>query len=236
MKRIVLAAAALASATFASPAMAQGQCNRPLVQGIADSWIAAVEENNAFKMNLGEWVDFRQNLEGGFLSEFFDRPRKIAAHLTLLDTTACKAFVESVILDPEPTVLSTQLTNGFFGTGPIENLVTDKGDWKFDARAALAAARSEDWSEIPADKRMTRQALIAAANAWLKLDPAQQPVTDGPQYVVDETLGAVNVLSHFGAARRPASHTFRIEDGQVRFVHTAINCGAEANCQVPEAS
>jgi hypothetical protein len=50
------------------------------------------------------------------------------------------------------------------------------------------------------------------------------------QYVVDEALGAVNVLLKMGTNQRPDSHTFRIEDGKLRYIHTVTNCQGEENC------
>jgi hypothetical protein len=44
------------------------------------------------------------------------------------------------------------------------------------------------------------------------------------QYVVDEALGAVTVLMHFGQNQVPDAHTFRIEHGKIRYVHTITAC------------
>ena len=119
MKRIVFAALALAGAMAASPAAAQGGCDRELLQGIAGDWISALEKGSGFEMKLGEWVEFQNNLELGSMGAFLDKPRKVDWHQALLDTGACKVMVESVILDEaQPLVLSTVLTNGFFGVSP----------------------------------------------------------------------------------------------------------------------
>ena len=269
MKRFVLAALASATALAASPASAQGACNRELLQGIADDWVAAIGKGSPFELQLGEWVDYQENLEIGFLSAFFDgKPRKVDWHRALLDTTACKVFVESVILDEaRPMVLATVLTNGFFGVSPISNIVTDEGDWLFDAKATYEHARGEDWSPIPEGQRASREQLIAAADAYLdkfsdkavevpwgkpcaRLEGGAYIGGNGPddscdigvpegvamverQYVVDETLGAVNVQLRMGTNRRPDSHTFRIENGRIRFIHTVTNCGDQPNCGLP---
>jgi len=49
----------------------------------------------------------------------------------------------------------------------IESVVTDPGDWVFGATEHLAVTRSEKWDEIPKDKRDTREAIQAAADAYL---------------------------------------------------------------------
>ena len=50
------------------------------------------------------------------------------------------------------------------------------------------------------------------------------------EFVVDEALGAVNVFLKMGNNRRPDSHTFRVENGRIRYVHTVTNCGGQDNC------
>ena len=49
------------------------------------------------------------------------------------------------------------------------------------------------------------------------------------QYIVEPEIGAVAVLNHFGNNQVPDSHTFRIEHGKIRYVHTITACKT-ANC------
>ena len=213
MKRIVFAAAAIATALTAAPAAAQGRCDRAQMQVIADTWVDSLNGGTPYgKMQLGEWVNFHKNLGDGFMSEFFDmQPKKVDWHMSLLDTTACKVTVESVIEDHgTPRVLVTQLSMGFNGVGPID--IVFPAAEPATARADFTAPA---WAPIPEGQRMTHDALVAAANAWLA---DKQP--DKPQdriYVVDESLGAVNIYTHL--AGKPNSVTLRIEGGQVKAVH-----------------
>ena len=50
------------------------------------------------------------------------------------------------------------------------------------------------------------------------------------QYVIDPTIGAVDVMLKMGPHQRPDSHVFRIENGKIRFIHTVTNCGKDDNC------
>ena len=263
--------AATAGLSFSAQAQAQSGCDRELLQGISDSWIAAIEGGTMMTMNIGEWVDYQENFRRASLGGFLDRPRKVDWHMSLLDTTACKVYVKAIILDEaHPMVLATQIGNGFFGVGPFNNIVTDEGNWLFDARATYAYARAEDWAIIPEEERATRTQLIAAANAYLDLfsDPTVEVPWGTPcarleggmytgrgeesdscnvgvpegiamadrQYLVDEARGAVNVFLKMGANARPDSHTFRLENGKIRFIHTVTNCGDEVNCGFPPLS
>ncbi len=266
MKQKLFAGALLAAAlTISAPAAAQGACTREQLQENADSWIAAIERGTMFAMNLGEWVEYSENFERGSLGGFLDHPREVSWHRALLDTTTCQIFVEAVILDEErPMVIATQIANGFFGLGPFNNIVTDEGDWLFDAQATYEYARREDWSEIPEGERASRDELIAAANAYLDLfnDPSVEVPWGTPcarlegghytgfgeptdtcnvgvpsgvelvnrRYVVDTQLGAVNVFLEFGGNALPDSHTFRLENGRIRYVHAVTNCLGQDNC------
>jgi hypothetical protein len=49
-------------------------------------------------------------------------------------------------------------------------------------------------------------------------------------YVIDPTIGAVSVFLKMGPSKRPDAHTFRIENGKIRFIHTVTNCGKDDNC------
>ena len=60
------------------------------------------------------------------------------------------------------------------------------------------------------------------------------------QYVVDPEIGAVTVFNHLGTNAEPDSHTFRIEHGKIRYVHTITackitNCGLKLPAQPPAA-
>jgi hypothetical protein len=60
--------------------------------------------------------------------------------------------------------------------------------------------------------------------------PTGVPITRR-RYVVDEEMGAVDVLVDFGQSKWPDSHLFRVEGGKLRYVHTLTHCGI-LNCGV----
>ena len=51
----------------------------------------------------------------------------------------------------------------------IDSLVTDKGDWLFNANNYLKVAKSEDWGILPVAQRTGAQDMINGANAYLDL-------------------------------------------------------------------
>ena len=50
------------------------------------------------------------------------------------------------------------------------------------------------------------------------------------RYVIDPDRGAVAVFLKMGQNERPDVHTFRVEDGKIRYIHTITNCGTDVNC------
>jgi len=222
LKAGMLGLAGAASLAMAAPAAAQqgpGNCARDTLQDVANRYVKAQHEGSVFALPVGEWVDYRENY--GLVSTttgVIGQPADFAWHVALVDPTACRVFVQGVILKPKPYVVATALGWSFNGLGAINSVVTQAGDPQFDAQAASDAASKEDWGEIPADKRATHAALMATANGYLS---AQGVKLTEPEFTVDETIGAVAVRGHLGSADGPAAaHVLRIEGGKVRYDHT----------------
>ena len=181
MKRYIIGAlGALAAATIASPAAAQATCTRERLKEIADMYRAAQASGNVI-MNMrpmGEWVNYYENYElssmtfGGVIAS----PQKVDWDRSFYDTQTCQVYIESIITNPErPIVLATIIRavgspGSPAGTIAAFDVITsEKDDWLFDASKTLYYAQREDWSEIPEDKRNTREELQAAADAYLDL-------------------------------------------------------------------
>jgi hypothetical protein len=220
LRAAVLGLAGIAATALAVPAAAQqGQCSRDKLQDVANRYVKAQHDGSVFALPVGEWVDYRENY--GLVSTttgVIGQPADFAWHVELVDPAACRVFVQGVILKPKPYVVGTALAWSFNGLGQINSVVTQAGDPQFDAQAASDAAAKEDWGEIPADKRETRAALLAAANAYLAGLPGAKLADT--ELTVDETRGAVAVRGHVGGPEGPAiGHVLRIEGGKVRYDH-----------------
>ncbi len=205
---------------------------------------------------LSDSVTYNENDKAkDFKTGLLSQPLKIDHSRHLLDTTACATYTEVIVTDPKhPYVIGTQirLTDG--KVTKIESIVTDKDDWLFNANGTLKYALQEKWDEIPVEKRDTRAAIQAGADAYCNLFkdktvkvpwgtpcarleggsytgkgsptdscnvgvPSDTDLKDR-RYVIDETVGAVDVFLKFGPGSIPDSHEFRLENGKLRFVHT----------------
>ena len=181
MNRFVIGAlGALATVAVATPAFAQATCTRERLVEIADQYRAAQASGRAIMhmRPMGEWVNYNENFElssmtfGGVIAS----PQKVDWDRSFYDTATCQVYVESIITNPEhPYVLATMITaRGSPGSGAgtiagFDVIVTDQGDWLFDAGKTLYYAQREDWTDIPEGQRNTREELRAAADAYLDL-------------------------------------------------------------------
>lgn len=230
-----------------SPAAAQDQCSRETLEEIAVQYVEGQRQGSIFTLPVGEWVDYRENEElVSTATGVISQPSEFAWHLDVVDTGNCRVIVQGVILEPTPYVVATRLAWSFNGLGQIRSTVVREGDAQFDAQQTYEHASQVDWSDIPPDQRNTRAELIAAATTYLdrlggtsadvplgvgcdRLDngaysascePAAGPAFVEREFTVDETKGAVAVVSNRGGPDGPPdTRIFRIEGGEIRHVH-----------------
>jgi hypothetical protein len=170
IRHVLLALGTLCGAALAIPVAAQGQCDRAQLQNLADLYVAAQEAGEGFRVPMGEWVQYRENNRlssmtfGGVLAT----PHEVDWHRSFLDTSTCTIFVELIVDDAEsPWVLGTKISTRGGLVTRYDVVTSTTGDWLFDAARTRYYAEAEDWSEIPADRRNTREEIIAAANSYL---------------------------------------------------------------------
>lgn len=244
----------------AAPAFAQfgGRCERAALQTAADDFLQAQTTGNPFKMHMGLWVQYNEQLQDATMSTgLLSKPSKIAFHHTLIDPQSCTSFTEFVIDDPaHPYVVGSFVRTQGTDVGGIDMVITEPGDWRFNAADTLKHLGEENWSEIPPAERDSRDTLTAVADAYLDHlanpsvavalgspcatmeggtyaascdagEPRGQKLGDR-RYVVDDTVGGVAVLSSYGSEPTPVLHVFRIEKGKIVHVDTLIACKAAA--------
>jgi hypothetical protein len=157
-------------AGMAFAADASAECSRETLQKLADTYINAQKTGGASTIPVAAGATYSENnvatdiakgVLAGALTIDFTR--------SFHDTTQCATFTElTAATDPHPYVIHTRMEATEDGkVTKMESVVTDAGDWVFGATEHLAVTRVENWSEIPADKRDTREVIQAAADAYL---------------------------------------------------------------------
>lgn len=251
------------------------ECTRAMLINATESYIAAQEAGKPSKMSLAKDAKFSQDMNPVAKDKMLiNTSLPVAFHRSMYDTARCKSFTEVIVTEgSEKYVIGTRLTVDKGKITEVDSLVTDKSDWLFNADDYLKYSRSEDWSTLPIDNRVSRQELINAANNYFDFifldkgvrapwgspcarleggaytnaknedkDTCQIPGPLGEMFVsnrtflVDEEIGAVNIFCLFedNGAGMPDSHTFRLENGKYRFIHTISVNRSDKPVEVPE--
>jgi hypothetical protein len=164
-KWIVLVAALVAPvACFAHVA-----CTRDGLQAATNLYIAAQTKGDPSGMPLANGLAYIENMQVvDIKAGVIQKPLKIDFHRTLIDTATCQTFTEVVVTDKShPYVLGTRLRVNHDKIVEIESMVTQQGDWLFNADNYMKWSPNEDWGMIPEGQRDTRDTLVGAANAYL---------------------------------------------------------------------
>lgn len=144
-------------------------CDVATLNTVTDSYIAAQAAGDSSKLTaLASSATYTENFKTADIAKgILSQSLKIDHNHSLHDTTVCSTYTELIITDSKhPSVTGTQmyLTDGKITK--VETIVTDKGDWLFDVAGTLKWASQEHWDEIPVEKRDSREAIKAAADAY----------------------------------------------------------------------
>jgi hypothetical protein len=152
-------------------ALAQAACTSAELEAATDSYIAAQESGDLAKMALAEDAMFLENMSPVAKDAgLWNTALPIALSRSFHDPARCKTFSEVIVTEgAHPYVLGTRLYVDGGRITRIDSLVTDKGDWLFNANAYLKYSSAEDWSAPARSARPSASELISAANAYLDL-------------------------------------------------------------------
>lgn len=168
------AAPAFAQNLPVDEALAQHQwCSRDTLQAAVDSYIAAQEAGDPSLLNAADGVTYKENrADADIAAGILTRAIGVDHTLSLLDEYQCHTFTEVIDADGEtPYVLGVhlRLDKDSGAVTYVDTLITDPGDWLFNAKNTLHWHQQEDWNIVPEGVRESRQDLRVAANAYLDL-------------------------------------------------------------------
>jgi hypothetical protein len=171
MIRAIAIFAMFCSALFmqAAPAGASpAGCTRAELQSVVDRYIKAAKQGDPSIMPLAPHTRYVENkTETAIGQGIWQTALDIDLHRSILDVDSCETFTEVIHTNKaHPYVIGTRLRVVGGKVEEIVSLVTDKGDWLFNADNYLMYSTKEKWDIIPADKRSDRQTLINAAAAY----------------------------------------------------------------------
>ncbi len=148
-------------------------CTRGELQAAVDSYVAAQKSGDVSKLAFADKVVFKENMATSPRATAFglwNTALPVALSRSFLDVTRCKTFTEVIVTQGDhPYVIGTRLYVDNRKITRIDSLVTDKGDWLFNANAYLKYSGAEDWTAPKGEERLTGQQLINAANSYLDM-------------------------------------------------------------------
>ena len=164
-KWIVLSAVVLAPAA----SFAQVACTRDGLQAATNLYLDAQTKGDPSGLPLATGLAYIENMQVvDIKSGVIQKALKVDFHRTLIDPATCQTFTEVIVTDKtHPYVIGTRLRVNHDKIVEIESMITQEGDWLFNADNYYKWSPTEDWGVIPADQRDTRDTLVAAANAYL---------------------------------------------------------------------
>jgi len=168
----VQAAAPAPGATFVPPPPDRiPVCTRATLQAAVDSYVEAQKTGDAKKLAFADKARYLENMSDVAPGMgLWNTALPIAYTNSILDSTRCKTFTEIVVTEGgHPYVIGTRLYVDAGRITRIDSLVTDKGDWLFNANNYLKVSRTEDWSVLSKGKRTPAQAMISGANTYLDM-------------------------------------------------------------------
>ena len=169
-----LSVVALVSSFTLQAAIAAAACSQSLLREATESYVAAqstgsltwlqslLSDNVTYLENGKNLVNWKSN------STLTATPLRIDRSHSIFDLTQCATFTDIIVTDAaNPRVIGAQVWLTDNKVSKIDRLVTTPGDWLFNATGTLYYALREDWGEIPAASRDSREVIKAAADAYL---------------------------------------------------------------------
>ena len=170
-------------ACAATPALAQGgpppspwaplqdrpSCTRDELKAATAAYVEAQRTGNLAGLPLDEKAHFLENMitvERG--AGLWNTALPIANSMSFHDDKRCKTFTEIIVTEGgHPYVIGTRLYLHQGKVIRVDSLVTDQGDWLFNANAYLKYTKTEDWSELFKYQKTPPSEIIRGANAYL---------------------------------------------------------------------
>jgi hypothetical protein len=153
-------------------AVAWGLCTRAFLKSATDTYVEAQTKGDTANISViaAEDMKFYENNNVVDLAKStLAQPIKIDFTRSIRDTVKCATFTEIIAAtNPHPYVIHTRMefSPDTQKATLIETIVTDDGDWAFNATGTLTLNVPEKWEPIPKDKQESREVIKAAGDAY----------------------------------------------------------------------
>jgi hypothetical protein len=164
----VLAQPAAGASPYA-PLPDRPACTREELQAATDAYVAAQGRGDISGLPLAANAHFLENMATVDRAKgLWNTGLPVARATSFHDVQRCKTFTELIVTEGgHPYVIGTRLYMDHGRIIRLDSLVTDKGDWLFNANAYLTYSKKEDWGELNKYQRSAPAEMIRGADAYL---------------------------------------------------------------------
>lgn len=168
---------------ISTPALAQGgpppspyaplqdrpTCTRDELKAATAAYVEAQRRGDISGLPLDEKARFLENMADVARGVgLWNTVLPVASALSFHDDKRCKTFTEIVVTEGgHPYVIGTRLYLHQGKVIRVDSLVTDRGDWLFNAVAFLKYTQAENWAPVHPYQRTSPREMIRGANAYL---------------------------------------------------------------------
>jgi hypothetical protein len=163
------------------PILTSAACTRAFLQNITTAYVAAQRAGQPSLLASvispsPNFIYLENNQLASLPAGALSTALKIDFSRSIHDPDQCAAFTELISAsDPHPHVIHTRMVfasdSDDSSSTPhqatlIESVVTDEGDWLFNATGTLALNADEKWDAIPVGERLSRAEVQALGDAY----------------------------------------------------------------------
>lgn len=149
----------------------QSRCTREFLNAVGESYVEALKNGDPKKMELAEDAKYMENMSNSSLDDGIWKSKvSVDFHRCIVDVDSCLIFVEAIDTSKvHQYVIGARITVKEGKVSIIDALVTDEGDWLFNAVNYLKYSSREAWTLIPKEKQDDRETIRKAGDAYLDL-------------------------------------------------------------------
>jgi hypothetical protein len=145
-------------------------CTRASLQAAVETYLAAQTAGDGSKMTFAGNAKVLENMSDVAPDKgLWNTKLAIAFSRSFYDAKRCKTFSEVIVTEGDHSyVIGTRLYVDDGKITRIDSLVTDKGDWLYNANNYLKFSKAENWT-LTAAQRTRAEDMINGGNAYLDL-------------------------------------------------------------------
>jgi hypothetical protein len=144
-------------------------CTRAELTAATDAYVEAQRRGDISALPLADNAHYLENMITIERAQgLWNTKLPIAHAMSFHDDKRCKTFTEIIVTEGgHPYVIGTRFYMNGGKIVRVDSLVTDKGDWLFNANAYLTYTKKEDWSALFKYQKTPPGEIIRGANAYL---------------------------------------------------------------------